>query len=244
MGVAVWLIVIPIAALGMRDDPADLGQRPDGVRPVHGQAPPARWGHTRRQAFGEPYFWVLVAGVATSGLLCTAVAFHQISLLGERGFSPTEAAANFIPQTLAGIVATLLTGSMIDRLSIRWVVTASMALHVTALVWATLSTPGWSAIGFGAAIGAAGASIRIAEAAAVPAYFGVLHLGSIRGIVASISVGSTAFGPLAFSIGHDLTGSYTTVLLAGAALPVLVAIATLTAPIPRMSDSRPATSTG
>jgi nitrate/nitrite transporter NarK len=237
MGVAVWLVVIPVAALGMRDDPADLGQRPDGTRPVDGTPLPPRWGHTRGQALAEPYFWVLVAGVATSGLLCTAVAFHQISLLGERGLSPTEAAANFIPQTLAGIAATLVTGSMIDRLSIRWVVTGSMTLHVAALAWATLAVPGWSAIGFGAAIGAAGASIRIAEAAAVPAYFGVLHLGSIRGVVASVSVGSTAFGPLAFSLGHDLTGSYTTILLAGTALPLLVAAAALAAPLPSSPDS-------
>ena len=111
---------------------------------------------TRRQAFSEPYFWVLISGLAVSGMLCTAVAFHQISLLGAKGLTSAEAAANFIPQTIAGLIATLLVGNMIDRLSIRWVVLASMSLHVAALAWLTVVTPGWSAIAFGMAIGAAG----------------------------------------------------------------------------------------
>ena len=227
MGLAVWLVVLPIAGWGVRDDPAELGQRPDGDRPVDDARPLRRWGLTRSQAFAEPYFWVLTAGVAVSGLLGTAVAFHQISLLGDRGLSSTAAAANFLPQTIASLGATLLVGHLIDRVDVRLVVSLSMALHTGALLWLTVVDPGWSAVGFGIAIGAAGASIRITEAAAVPAYFGVLHLGAIRGFVAAISVGSTAFGPLLFALGHDLTGSYRGVILLGAALPLVVAVAGL-----------------
>jgi hypothetical protein len=66
-------------------------------------------------AVRTPYFWVLVAGTATSGLLATVVIFHQISLLGERGLSPAQAAATFLPMTATGIVATLVVGYLIDR---------------------------------------------------------------------------------------------------------------------------------
>lgn len=225
MGLAVWLVVLPVAGWGVRDYPAQLGQLPDGDRPGPDAAPVARWGMTRREAFAHPYFWVLTAGVAVSGLLTTAVAFHQFSVLGERGLSSTAAAANFLPQTVAGLLATLLVGHLIDRVDVRVVVVLSMGLHSVALVWLTLVTPGWSAVAFGVAIGAASAAIRITEAAAVPACFGLLHLGAIRGFVASVSVGSTAFGPLLFALGHDLTGSYRTVVLLGAAVPVVVAVA-------------------
>lgn len=235
LGVAVWVIVLPVAAWGVRDDPSDLGQLPDGVKRGTGSSGPIRWGLTRRQALAEPYFWVFTAGVAVSGLLTTAVAFHQISLLGARGLSPTAAAANFLPQTAAGLVATLLVGHLIDRVDVRLIIAVSMGLHSAALVGLTVVRPGWSAIAFGVAIGAASAAIRITEAAAVPVYFGVTHLGSIRGFVAAVSVGSTAFGPLLFALGHDLTGSYSLILLAGAALPLLVATAALTLhpPAPR-----------
>ena len=227
LGVLVLVLVLPVAMWGLRDDPVDLGQVPDGAADSHDSPAIQRWGMTRRQAFSEPYFWVLIGGLAVSGMLSTAVAFHQINLLGSKGLSSAEAAANFIPQTLAGLVATLLVGNMIDRLSIRWVVLTSMALHVAALAWLTVVSPGWSAIGFGMAMGAAGSSIRIAEAAAIPSYFGVLHLGSIRGFVASISVGSTALGPLLFSVGKEITGSFDAVILLTLVLPAAVAVAGL-----------------
>ncbi len=60
-----------------------------------------------------------------------------------------------------------------------------------------------------------------------PKYFGTVHLGSIRGFVASVSVGSTAFGPLLFATGVERTGSYTTVLLGSTVLPVAVLVAAL-----------------
>lgn len=232
LGLAVWALVLPVAGWGLRDDPSDLGQVPDGGVQHHDSPVLQRWGFTRRQAFREPYFWVLSSGLAVSGMLSTAVAFHQINLLGAKGLTATEAAANFIPQTLAGLLATMVVGNMIDRVNIRWVVLTSMVLHAGALAWLTVVEPGWSAIGFGIAIGAAGSSIRIAEAAAIPAYFGVLHLGSIRGFVASISVGSTALGPLLFSVGKDITGSFDDVILVTLVLPVAVAVAGLIFRVP------------
>lgn len=191
-GVAVWLVVLPVALLGLRDHP--------------------------------PFFWTVVAGVAASGLLCTAVAFHQIALLQERGLSTAEAAANFLPQTAAGLVSTLAVGVAVDRVSPRWLTTGSMLTLLGALLWGTVVSPGWSALGFGVSIGAAGGSIRSVEAASFPRYFGVAHIGEIRGLVTAISVGSTAFGPLSFALVRAATGSFTAALLGGAVLPAAVAL--------------------
>jgi len=55
-------------------------------------------------------FWAVTAAVAASGMVTTGLAFHQISLLGERGLSPVQAAANFVPQTGAAITATVAMG--------------------------------------------------------------------------------------------------------------------------------------
>jgi MFS family permease len=238
-GLAVWAIVIPLAVFAMRDDPADLGQRPDGVPPEDQDRRPERGGATRREALATPFFWVLTAGVAVSGLLSTAVAFHQISLLGERGLSTAEAAANFMPQTVAGLAATLVIGSLVDRMDSRWLTVASMLMLAGALVWGVAVDPGWSALGFGATLGASGTSIRALEAASVPKYFGTDHLGSIRGLVTAVSVGSTAFGPLLFATGFQATGSYTTVLLGSVALPTAVAVAAVLVKPPRAGDHVP-----
>ncbi|GAA0384865.1 MFS transporter [Micromonospora gifhornensis] len=230
-GLLVWAIVIPIALFGIRNRPEDIGQRVDGAPDDSHHTSSTFADLDHRQALRTPYFWVLCGSVAASGLLTTAVAFHQISLLTERGLT-TAAAANFLPQTLAGLAMTLLVGALIDRASPRGVLLAAMAGLAAALVWATQVAPGWSALGFGMALGAASNAIRTAEAALTPRLFGVAHLGTIRGTVTAVNVGSTAFGPVLFAPGHDLTGSYTGVLLIGAALPLAVGVAALLAPLP------------
>lgn len=88
-------------------------------------------------------------------MLSTAVAFHQISLLGEQGLTTTEAARNFLPQTAAAVAATLTMGALVDRFGARWVTAACMALLTAAMAWATTVAPGWSAIRSGVSFGGA-----------------------------------------------------------------------------------------
>ncbi len=239
-GIVVWALVIPLALLGVRNTPDDLGQVPDGRVTADQPAPPAVAGATLRRAARTPFFWVVLAGVAVSGMLATAVAFHQIDLLGGRGLSTAEAAANFLPQTAAGLLATLAVGALVDRVDSRWVTAGCMTVLAGGLLWGTVVTPGWSALGFGVAIGAAGGSIRTLEAGAFPRYYGTTHLGTIRGVVAAVSVGSTAFGPVAFALAHDATGGYGTALTVSAALPLAVALGAVLSPTPTELTSLPA----
>lgn len=237
-GLAVWAIVIPIALLGIRNRPAEIGQHVDG-RSDAGTGPDSGpVGVTRAVALRTPYFWVLAAAVATAGMLTTAVGFHQISLLTERGLSTTAAAANFLPQTVAGLAATLVVGPLVDRRRPRALLAVAMAGLGAALVWATVITPGWSAIGFGVAIGAASAAIRTVETALTPRLFGTAHLGAIRGALTAINVGSTAFGPLLFALVHDATDSYQAALLGCAVLPAVVGTAALLTALPAPPDTR------
>lgn len=235
-GIAIWVIVMPLALVAMRNRPADLGQLPDGPNPPgRGRPrPTAARGVSRADALRHPYFWLLAAATSAAALLTTAVAFHQISLLTARGLTAGQAAANFLPQTIAGLIATLAAGFLIDRFAGRWMVVTSMALLSGALLWGTTVTPGWSAITFGAMLGAAGGMIRTVEAASLPRYFGTLHIGAIRGLVTSISIGASALGPLLFAAVFERTATYEVVLTASAGLPVAIALWALLAkePVP------------
>ncbi|GAB2929959.1 MFS transporter [Rhodococcus aerolatus] len=237
-GLLVWAVVLPVALLGLRDRPADLGQHPDGVVATAADTARDAAGATRAQALRTPFFWVVVSGVAVSGTLSTAVAFHQVALLGERGLSPTEAAANFLPQTVAGLAATLGVGVLVDRFSPRWLTSASMLTLAAGLLWGTVVSPGVSALGYGAAIGAAGGAIRSLEAASFPRVFGTAHIGSIRGVVTAVSVGSTAFGPVLFALVRERTGAFTEALLWTSPLPLAVAlVAVAVRPPPRDGET-------
>lgn len=107
-----------------------------------------------------------------------------------------------------------------------------MVVLAAALISARLVTPGLAAVGFGIALGAAGGSPRAVENAAMAHYFGLAHLGSIRGFVSSLNVAAAALGPLLLALGQARTGSYGTVLLILVAIPVIVAVFAATATPP------------
>ena len=238
LGLAVWLIVVPIAIRGIIDRPRDVGQQPDGDAPLDAEATAAADAEaaavsfTRAEAMRTPMFWAVAGGVTATGMIGTGLAFHQIDLLGEQGLTPVEAAANFIPQTVAALTVTLLVGGMGDRFSSRWVLAVSMAMLAGGMIMVPFVTPGLVAIAYGIIIGSAGSAARTLEAASFPKLFGLAHIGSIRGVVTALSVASTAFGPLALSLGRDLTGSYIQVLLLLLVFPVGVTVLGLIAKVP------------
>ncbi|MEX0832242.1 MAG: MFS transporter [Nitriliruptoraceae bacterium] len=231
----IWLVLLPITMRGIIDRPSDVGQQPDGD-PAPTDGDPVRIpqrSFTRREALRTPMFWAVAGAVGATAMIGTGLSFHQIDLLGEQGLTPVQAAANFLPQTLAALIVTLLVGPLIDRVAPRWVLSGSMAMIATAMIAVPFVTPGLTAALYGMAIGAAGSSARTLEAAVFPRLFGLGHIGGIRGVVSAIGVASSAFGPLALSLGYDATNSYVQVLLIMLVIPVVVAIAGLIAPDPR-----------
>jgi len=161
------------------------------------------------------------------GMMSTGLSFHLISILGEQGLTPLEAASNFIPQTVTALLATLGLGAVVDRIDPRWGVVASMVTMAGSLILVPFVSPGVSAIIFGLVLGAAMGALRGVEAAAFVRYYGRGHIGSIRGIATSIILASTALGPLYFAVGHNLTGSYALASSLGALLPALVAMSAI-----------------
>jgi len=260
----VVVVLVPVALRGFVDRPADVGQRPDGAAAprvdaasssaaVGAAAPRAAttaaedddasdrpWrDHTRAEALRTPMLWALIGGSVATGMLTTALNFHQIDLLGEQGLTRVEAAANFLPQTVATFSTVLLVGSLVDRIAPRWILLASMALLATAMLVVPVVRPGLSAVGYGMAIGASGAAARALEAGAVPLLYGLRHLGAIRGVVVALGGASTALGPLALSLGRDVSGAYAPVLRWLVLLPAGVALLGLLAPFPGDPDAPP-----
>lgn len=193
---------------GTWPEPVSVPEDPPPAAPSagrrHRELPPVAW--TRAQAMRTSMFWVIAIGIGVVSLLGTALSFDQISLLGERGLTPAQAAAIFIPQTVAGLAATLVTGYLADRFSDRALIIASLSVLTLALVSAGYVSPGWSAIGYGVAMGVAANSFRVLEATAFPACFGLTHIGAIRGVVHTLAVAGSALGPVLLALGHQWVG--------------------------------------
>lgn len=223
-GIVVWVVIVPLAVWGVparpRRVPATEGPVADGP------------GRSARRVLRVPMFWALCAGIGVLSLVSTALIFHQVDILAERGLSSAQAAATFLPQTLAGLAATLLIGVALDRVSPRPVMVGSMVTLVVALVAGGYIGPGWGAVLYGAALGVAGNSFRTVEAAALPRYFGTDNLGEIRGIVHSVAVAASAVGPLVLAVGREWVESYRPLLLGATVLPIVLILGILLVPEP------------
>ncbi|MGJ7909134.1 MFS transporter [Actinopolyspora sp. H202] len=242
-GVVVLALVVPAALLVLPRTPP----RPEEHQrePVSGGAgrrngPTVDW--TLPEAMRTGMFWVVASGVGVCSLVATALTFHQVSLLGERGLSAAQAAAVFIPQTLAGLAASFLLGWLADYVADRVLIVATMTVLAVATLGAGWVHPGWTAFAYGLALGVCTNGIRTLEAVAFPRCFGLRHIGSIRGVVHSVTVGASAFGPPLLAIGRSMTVSYRPVLLVLCLLPLAVVMAAvLTKDPPPAPPNRPLT---
>ncbi|MHA7142600.1 MFS transporter [Arthrobacter sp. Sr33] len=229
--VAVLVIILPMVLLLPRHRKTAPPRLASGESQPHPETiPGADWSSS--QAVRAPIFWAIAAALAATGVLTTGLAFHQISILTTQGLTSTEAAANFIPQTITGILATLVAGALSHRVDPRFALAASMALLAAALGFLQVVNGLPTALIYGLILGAASGSIRAIEPIALSHYFGTENIGGIRGIITAINVGSTALGPILFSLGRDLTGNYSVPSLIFALLPVSVAVFALLCPAP------------
>ena len=201
-------------------------------------------GHDRRERVVVPSApwslrrngFVLVATAFTcNGVVATALAFHQIAILGERGLDATAAAANFLPQSLAAAAVALGVGRMVDRLSGRWVLASSMVLLAIATLSVTRIEGSVAAVTFGALLGSATAATASSEGALLVRWVGTDRLGTLRGRMMTVVVIGTALAPLGFELLATATGSFTAAARWLALLPTIVALGALMIKLPAES---------
>jgi MFS transporter len=222
-GLAVWSLVVPIGIVALRRLPPPDPAASDVPVTTSSAVTAVERQWTVPNAVRTAMFWAITAGLATSGMVTTGLSFHQIALLGERGLTATEAAGNFVPQTAAALIGTLLIGASADIIAPRFGIALAMIALSAAMLSAVVIAPGVNALGYGLILGLSGGAIRSVEVAAFAYYFGVSHIGAIRGIATTVSVASTAFGPLAVSVGHEIVGTYATAMVLLAPIPLAVA---------------------
>jgi MFS family permease len=227
--VAVWLVVIPIARFGIVDRPADVGQYPDGDDAPTASSVRSRTAvsRSRREALGEVRFWLLNLAVAVTAMLVTALNFHQISILGEEGFTATEAATMFLPQVVGAIVAGLLVGALADLVRARYLVAMSMAILVCSLLLIGFIQPGWQVVLYAVMLGASAGAQRPLVATLLPRWYGAVHIGAIQGVSTLIGVAASAVGPVALALVSTWLGGYTEAAQLFAVIPIMIGLATL-----------------
>lgn len=230
LGASVLLIVVPVSLKGVVDQPLNLGQMADGRGPLSEAAAHQRVSarsFRRREALMTSSYWIITTSMAAVSAVGTALTFHQVDILGDQGLTPFEAAANFLPQMVGTLVATLVVGAAVDRFSVSRLVVGVMIMLIGALLLVEHVTPGVAATVYGLVLGAASGASRIVEAGATPRLFGLAHLGSIRGTIRFTAVVASAVGPVLMSTTREMLGTYVAVMRWTTCIPLAVIALTL-----------------
>lgn len=240
-----WLVLATVATLvvlAVATSPV-LDQRDRDVAPREPSAQHVATPWSRRTATRSAAFIVVTSTVALSALVATGLAFHHFDILEQRGLSAAAAAANFLPQTLAAAGGAVVVGRLADRVRPQPLLAICMLGLATASLLPLVLGSGLMAIGYGLLLGASSAAVRAVEATTLARWFGVAHIGELRGIVMSVAVTASALGPLLFALSTEHLDGYGPALVVSAIVAVALGVLTLMVASPDASACEPGTST-
>jgi MFS family permease len=214
LGLLILLLVVPLAYVLLKDDPAELGLRPDGEpQPLEAhQAALRRPGPLEvvswRDAFRSTPIWQLCGGYFVCGFTIALVSTHFVPFAIERGASATTAATAFGVMSGLNVVGVLAVGALSDRGGRKNLLGLVYALRGCAYLALLLAPGAWSLWGFVVIMGFSWWATLPLTSALTAEVYGLKHLGMLNGLAFT---GHQIGGALSIQLGgtlRDLTGSY------------------------------------
>jgi MFS family permease len=229
LGAASFLVIF-LAALFLKRDPAQMDQLPYGADEVeeHGVEPQYVNGLSLQEAFHTVQFWLLCAFFFCIAFVMMTIVTHIVPHAIDVGISSTTAA--IILAIVGGVstVAMIPEGSMADRIGVKRTAIFLTALLAVSMLWLLVTGQGmWSLFLFAVVFGLAFSSLDILLTLLSSSLFGLISLGAIIGFVNSILQVGSAIGPFAAGLIFDSTGNYHVAFLSCAAVTVIALIISL-----------------
>ncbi|MEX2171517.1 MAG: MFS transporter [Pirellulales bacterium] len=232
LGVGIWVILFPAVFFLFRDHPSDIGQSIDGHSPpssgeVERTGTSISWGLTLAEALRTSTFWIVAGGTALFASIQTAIFFCLVPILHECNLSDSNAATMLTVYAASYAAMQLLGGTLADyvRASVLLCI-GLIGLSISMLVL-TLATSSSLAYLSGAVLGGAQGIYFGASHPLWARYFGRDHLGKIRGLLMTMIVASSSFGPLFAGIMKDWLGDFTIPLATFTLAPLPLAVLSL-----------------
>ena len=228
MAAIVVAVALPVLALVIVWDPAEMGLEPDGgvvtATSKREQLSEAiqqrRW--SSREAARTAQFWAVLVGFLLVLSSQTGLVIHQISFLQDRLGSRSAAAFTLSVTAFGSILARLVVGTFADAVDTRWLTLVIFVVQATAILL-LVNTENVAAtyaltLVFGFTIG----NVYMMQSLLVGEVFGMVSFGAIFGLISLAGQVGSGLGPILVGWLQDRTGSY--------AIPfTVVAIATYAA---------------
>jgi MFS family permease len=213
LSAAILVVALPTILFLLRDDP-DAQTTKSAGEGLRGEPPMTLAEITRHSSFWYLALSFFVCGVTTSGLIDT----HFIPYALDHHVAAVTAATAFGVLSLVNMIFTTLSGAVSDRLGYTRLLGWIYAGRAVTLVYLLFAGDPTSLFIFAVAFGIVDFSTVAPTTALSTVMFGRRSAGAVFGLVAfSHQIGS-ALGSYTGGLLHDLTGSYASFILAGAAL--------------------------
>jgi MFS family permease len=227
IGVMTWVLLIPVVFL--------VRQPPRPALNAAGPEPVAEGADMAvGQALRSPQFIVLALTFFACCAAHSGPIFHMVSYAMLCGVAPMAAVTIYSVEGLAGLGGRLLYGVLADRLGVKPVLIAGLAIQA-AVIAAYLGVRQLDhfymlAVIFGATYG----GVMPLYAVLAREYFGQRILGTVFGAATMLSSLGMAFGPLAGGMVFDAYASYSWLFIGSAIIGLGAAgIAIAFPPLPR-----------
>ncbi len=232
LGLVVVCLAAPVAFFILRDDPADVGQRPDGdagsprlsargydTASPRGPLDARRW----QSALASAPFWQISAGYFVCGVTTAMISTHFVPYAIEEGFSPSAGAIAFGVLSGLNIVGVMVVGMLGDRLGRKNVLAAVYATRAVAFA-VLLTAPGlWGLFGFAVISGFSWFGTVPLTTSLTAEVYGLRNIGTLSGVVYLAHALGGALSVQIAGIMKDVAGDYTLPFGAGGLLLVAAA---------------------
>jgi MFS family permease len=228
LGLILLMVMLPLGWLLFRDTPEMYSLQPDGHKPSKdvSEHPEVR-GWSLEEARRTSTFWVVSAGLACLAMVITALHFHVVSIFEDSGLPRSVAADIFFPIAATTSLVTLASGILKDRVPVKYLLAAALALMGTSVLLATHLHTFEIALCYGLCLGVTAGLFRTVSGVVWADLFGRTHLGAISGLATTLMVAGSALGPLPLGYARDLLGGYTLALGVSSLIPFTLALLTL-----------------
>lgn len=199
--------------------------RLDTRKPGQGDSPAKLPGLTVSQAWRNAQLWKIAISTVLILMITIAISVHQFPILVEAGLSRDHAAWLLSLFGIAAVIGKIVTGLLMDRFHGRWVggITFTAVGFGYVLLLEPFRSP--ALILFAMVLGGYAGGTKMQLCGYLTArYAGLRNYGSIFGAMTSAIALASGIGPLLAGMMYDYSGSYTSLLVAGAVLPIISGI--------------------
>jgi MFS family permease len=223
LGIIAWVVIMPAALLlrpapPIDDEPVTVSRTGDPVRPDM----------TLAQALRTPVFWSL----ALANFACCAAhsgpIFHMVSYAADCGVAPLTAATVLGAAGIAALSGRIICGLLADRTGAKNTLVACLALQAVAIALYLLARDLDTLYAVSMLFGVAYGGAMPLYAILVREYFPAQIMGSVFGVVASISTLGMALGPPVGGWLFDHFGGYGWLYVASSAIGVVATLIAVT----------------